>query len=136
MSAGCAIVNSFFEVNLELYPDDISCKQHTTEVLASLSFLFKDPKNGTGLFHLDLVMSTLSSYYLQVHSTVDVHDVHHSLHYCSQGPVGAIALSLAAVSPFLLLFLPLLMLVMLKIECGFTLWANGHLTMDIIESAQ
>ena len=28
------------------------------------------------------------------------------------------------------------MFVMLKIECGFTLWANGHLTMDIIESAQ
>ena len=25
---------------------------------------------------------------------------------------------------------------MLKIECGFTLWANGHLTMDVIESAQ
>ena len=28
------------------------------------------------------------------------------------------------------------MFVMLKIECGFTLWANGHLTMDVIESAQ
>ena len=28
------------------------------------------------------------------------------------------------------------MFVMLKIERGFTLWANGHLTMDIIESAQ
>ena len=28
------------------------------------------------------------------------------------------------------------MFVMLKIECGLTLWANGHLTMDVIESAQ
>ena len=28
------------------------------------------------------------------------------------------------------------MFVMLKIEHGFTLWANGHLTMDVIESAQ
>ena len=28
------------------------------------------------------------------------------------------------------------MFIMLKIECGFTLWANGHLTMDVIESAQ
>ena len=28
------------------------------------------------------------------------------------------------------------MFVMLKIERGFTLWANGHLTMDVIESAQ
>ena len=81
-------------------PDDISCKQHATEVLASLSFLFKDPENGTGLFRSDLVMSTLSSYYSQVHGTVDVRDVHHSLHYCGQGPIGAIALSLAAVSPF------------------------------------
>ena len=72
MSAGCAIVNSFFEVNLELYPDDISCKQHMTEVLALLSFLFKDPENGTGLFHLDLIVSTLSSFYSQVHGTVDV----------------------------------------------------------------
>ena len=87
-------------MNLELYPDDISHKQHATEVLASLSFLFKDPENGTGLFCSDLVVSTLSSYYLQVHGAVDVCDVHHSLHYCSQGPVGAIVLLLAAVSPF------------------------------------
>ena len=100
MSASCAIVNSIFEVNPELYPDDISHKQHTTEVLASLSFLFKDPKNGTGLFRSDLIVSTLSSYYSQVHGAVDVRDVHHSLHYCSQGPIGAIALWLAAVSPF------------------------------------
>ena len=70
------------------------------EVLASLSFLFKDPENRTGLFHLDLIVLTLSSYYLQVHSAVDVHDVHHSLHYCGQGPIGTIALLLAAVSPF------------------------------------
>ena len=28
------------------------------------------------------------------------------------------------------------MFVMLKVERGFTLWANGHLTMDVIESAQ
>ena len=28
------------------------------------------------------------------------------------------------------------MFVMLKIEHSFTLWANGHLTMDIIKSAQ
>ena len=28
------------------------------------------------------------------------------------------------------------MFVMLKIERGFTLWVNGHLTMDVIESAQ
>ena len=86
-------------MNPELYPDDISRKQHATEVLASLSFLFKDPENGTGLFRSDLVVSTLSSYYSQVHGTVDVHDVRHSLHYCGQGPVGAIALSLATVSP-------------------------------------
>ena len=76
------------------------CKQHTTDVLASLSFLFKDPENGTGLFHLDLVVSTLSSYYSQVHGAVDVCDVHHSLHYCGQGPVSTIALLLTAVSPF------------------------------------
>ena len=91
MSAGCMIINSFSEANLGLYPDDISHKQHVIEVLASLSFLFEDPKNGTGLFCSDLIMSTLSSYYSQVHGAVDICDVHHSLHYCSEGPpVGAI----------------------------------------------
>ena len=74
---GCTIINSFFNANIELYPDDVSHKEHTTEVLATL--LFRDPKNGTGLFHLDLIILTLSSYYGQIHS--------------------AIVLSLAAVSP-------------------------------------
>ena len=76
-----------------------------TEVLVSLSFLFKDPENGTGFFHSDLVVSTLSSYYSQVHGTVDIHDVHHSLHYCSKRPISTIALSLTTVSSFFFLIL-------------------------------
>ena len=96
---GCTIVNSFFDANIELYPDEASHKEHTTEVLATLSFLFRDPKNGTGLFHLDLIISTLSSYYGQIHGAIDVCDVHHSRYYCDKGPVGAIVLSLATVSP-------------------------------------
>ena len=76
----------------------MSCKQHATEVLASLSFLFKDPNNGIGLFCSDLIISTLSSYYSQIFGVVDVCDVHHSRYYCDEGPIGAIALSLAAVS--------------------------------------
>ena len=97
-SAGRNIINSFYEANIELYPDDTSCKQHVTEVLASLSFFFKDPKNRTGLFHSDLVVSTLSSYYSQIQGTADIHDVHLSMYFCDEGPIGAIALSLAAVS--------------------------------------
>ena len=76
----------------------MSRKQHATEVLASLSFLYRDPKNGIGLFHSDLIISTLSSYYSQIFGVVDVHDVRHSRYFCDEGPIGAIALSLAAVS--------------------------------------
>ena len=97
--AGCTIVNSFFNANIECYPDDVSHKEHATEVLATLSFPFRDPKNGTGLFHSDLIILTLFSYYGQIHGAIDVHDVCHSRYYCDEGPVGAIALSLAAVSP-------------------------------------
>ena len=80
-SAGCTIVNSFFDANPELYPDDMLCKQHATEVLASLSFLYKDPKNGIGLFCSDLIILTLSSYYSQIFGAVDVCDVCHSRYY-------------------------------------------------------
>ena len=68
------------------------------EVLPSLSFLYKDPKNGIGLFHSDLIILTLSSYYSQIFGVVDVHDVCHSRYFCDEGPIGAIALSLVAVS--------------------------------------
>ena len=88
----------FFDANVELYPDDALCKEHTTEVLATLSFLCRDPKDGTGLFCLDLIISTLSSYCSQIHGAIDVCDVCHSMYYCDEGPVGAIVLSLAAVS--------------------------------------
>ena len=97
--AGCTIINSFFNTNIELHPDDVSHNGHATEVLATLSFLFRDPKNGTGLFCLDLIISMLSSYYGQIYGAIDVHDVHHSRYYCDKGPVGAIVLSLATVSP-------------------------------------
>ena len=76
----------------------MSRKQHATEVLASLSFLYRDLKNGIGLFCSDLIISTLSSYYSQIFGAVDVRDVHHSRYFCDEGPIGAIALSLAAVS--------------------------------------
>ena len=33
-----------------------------------------------------------------MHGAIDVHDVHHSRYYCDEGPVGTIALSLAAIS--------------------------------------
>ena len=96
--AGCTIVNSFFDANVKLYLDNALRKEHATEVLATLRFLFRDPKNGTGLFHSDLIISTLSSYYGQIHGAIDVRDVRHSRYYCDEGPVGAIALSLATVS--------------------------------------
>ena len=67
-------------------------------VLASLSFLYRDPKNGIGLFRSDLIILTLSSYYSQIFGAVDVRDVRHSRYFCDEGPIGAIALSLAAVS--------------------------------------
>ena len=69
--AGCTIVNSF-NANIECYPDDVSRKEHTTEVLATLSFPFRDPKNGTGLFHSDLIILMLFSYYSQIHGAIDV----------------------------------------------------------------
>ena len=52
------------------------------------------------VFSAQISLCQPSSYYSQVHGAVDVCDVHHSLHYCGQGPVGTIALLLAAVSPF------------------------------------
>ena len=94
------IVNSFFDTNADLYPDTTSCKNHTTEVCASLGFPFRDPKAGTGLFHSDFIMTTLSSYYGQIQGAVDVQDIHHSMYFCDEGPVGAIALSLASISLF------------------------------------
>ena len=99
-SAGCTIVNSFFDTNMALYPDTVSCKNHAMEVLASLDFLFRDSRTGTGLFHSDLVVTTLSSYYGQIQGAVDVRDIRHSMYFCDEGPIGAIALSLASVSPF------------------------------------
>ena len=96
--ASCTIVNLFFDANVKLYLDNALHKEHATEVLATLSFLFRDPKNGTGLFCSDLIISTLSSYYGQIHVAIDVHDVCHSRYYCDKNPVGAIVLSLAAVS--------------------------------------
>ena len=85
-------------MNIKLYPDDASRKQHATEVLASLSFLFKDPENRMGLFCSDLVVSTISSYYGQIHGATDIHDVCVSMYFCDEWPVGAIALSLATIS--------------------------------------
>ena len=76
----------------------MSHKQHATEVLALLSFPLRDLKNGMGLFCSELIILTLSSYYGQIHSVVDVCDVHHYRYYCDEGPIGAIALSLTAVS--------------------------------------
>ena len=95
-SAGCTIVNSFFDTNTALYSD----KNHTMEVLTSLNFLFRDPKTGTGLFHSDVIVTTLSSYCGQIQGAVDVQDIHHSMYFCNKGPIGAIALLLASVSPF------------------------------------
>ena len=77
----------------------MSHKEHAIEVLATLSFLFRDPKNGTGLFCSDLIILTLYSYYGQIHGAIHVCNVHHSRYYCDKGPVGAIALSLATISP-------------------------------------
>ena len=99
-SAGCTIVNSFFVTNTAPYPDTASRKNHAMEVLASLDFLFRDPKTGTGLFRSDLIVTTLSSYYGQIQGAVDVQDIHHSMYFCDEGPIGAIALSLASISPF------------------------------------
>ena len=76
----------------------MSRKQHATEVLASLSFLYRDPKNGIGLFCSNLIISTLFSYYSQIFGAVDVRDVHHSRAFYDEVPIGVIALSLAAVS--------------------------------------
>jgi hypothetical protein len=78
----------------------VSRKNYATEVLASLDFLFRDPKAGTGLFRSDFIVTTLSSYYGQIQGAVDVRDVRHSAYFCDEGPVGAIALSLASVSLF------------------------------------
>ena len=94
------IVNSFFDTNADLYPDTTSCKNHSTEVLTSFSFLFRDPKAGTGLFCSDFIMMTFSSYYGQIQGAVDVRDICHSMYFCDEGPVGAIALLLASVSLF------------------------------------
>ena len=88
-SAGCTIVNSFFDTNMALYPDTASRKNHATEVLTSLNFLFRDPKTGTGLFHSDLIITTLSSYYGQIQGVVDVRDIHHSMYFCDEGPIGS-----------------------------------------------
>ena len=74
----------------------------------TLSFFFKDPKNGTSLFCSDLVMSTLSSFYCQIHGAVDVRDMRYSQSYCNEGPIGAIGLSLAAVRFHILLLLLLI----------------------------
>ena len=76
----------------------MSHKQHTAEVLAPLSFFYRDTKNEIGLFRSDLIISTLSSYYSQIFGAVDVCDVRHSRYFCDEGPIGVIALSLAAVS--------------------------------------
>ena len=70
--AGCTIVNSFFDTNMALYPDAASHKNHAMEVLTSLDFLFRDPKTGTGLFHSNLITTTLSSYCGQIQGAVDV----------------------------------------------------------------
>ena len=99
-SAGCMIVNSFFDTNMALYPDTALYKNHATEVLTSLNFRFRDPKTGTGLFCSNLIVTTLSSYYGQIQGVVDVRDIHHLMYFCNEGPIGAIALSLASVSPF------------------------------------
>ena len=98
--ADCTIVNSFFDTNADLYPDTTSRKNHATEVLTSLSFLFRDPKAGTGLLHSDFVVMTLSSYYGQIQGAVDVQDIHHSMYFSDEGPVGAIALLLTSISLF------------------------------------
>lgn len=92
------IVNTFFEANPELYPNNASRKQHATEILASLDFLYKDPKASVGLFRSDLIVSTLSSYYSQVQGALDVCDVRHAVYYSDEGPLGAIALAITAVS--------------------------------------
>ena len=90
----------FFDANTNLYLDTTACKTHAAEVLASLNFLFLDPEAGTGLFCSELVITTLSSYYCQIQGMVDVPDIRHSMSYCDEGPVGAIAPSLASVSCF------------------------------------
>ena len=122
-------------MNPELYTDNISHKQHATEVLASLSFLFKDPKNGTGLFRSDLIVSTLFLLFTSPWCCWCL--------WCASLPAllwpgtrwHNCIVACRSKSLFLL-FLPLLMFVMLKIEHSFTLWANGHLTMGVIKSAQ
>ena len=87
-------------------------------MLATLSFFFKDPKNGTGLFRSALVVSTLSSFYCQIHGALDVRDVRYSQSYCSEGPIGAIGLSLAAVRFHILLLLLLLLLLISALVKG------------------
>ena len=74
--------------------------KNTMEVLASLNFLFRDPKTGTGLFCSDIIVTTLSSYYGQIQGVVDVWDINHSMYFCDEGPIGPIVLLLASISPF------------------------------------
>ena len=76
-------------------------KQHAMEVLASLSFFTGTQEWDRTLllrFCSDLIILTLSSYYSQIFGVVDVCDVCHSRYFCDEGSIGAIALSLAAVS--------------------------------------
>ena len=93
----CSIVNTFFDTNMALYPDTASCKNHAMEVLTSLDFLFRDPRTGTGLFHSNLITTTLSSYYGQIQGVIDVWDIHHSMYFCDDGPIGAIVLLCASI---------------------------------------
>ena len=94
----CLIVGQVLLKYLQHYPDDMSHKHYAREVLASLNFLYKDLKNKIGLFHSDLMIPTLSSYYSQIFGAVDVHDVGNSRYCCDEEHTGVIALSLAAVS--------------------------------------
>ena len=79
---------------------------------------------------------TLSSYYGKIYGVVDVCDIHHFRYYCDKGPIRAISLSLAAISLDVVFTRFTDIHDGLQVEHGFTLWANGHLTIDIIESAQ
>ena len=89
-------------MNADLYPDTSSCKKQATDVIASLDFLYKDPKTGTGLFHSNLIITTISSSYGQIQGAVDIQDICHSMYFCDEGPVGAITLSLASISIFVI----------------------------------
>ena len=85
---------------MALYPDTALHKNYAMEVLTSFNFLFRDPKTGTGLFCSDLIITTLSSYYSQIQGVVDVQDICHLMYFCNKGPIGAIVLLLASISPF------------------------------------